>query len=57
MRKRCSKWVPRLLTVDHKQKCADDSEQCLVIFKCNRHRYVTMDETWIYQLNSELKRS
>ena len=30
MRKLCSKWVPRLLTVDQKQQLADDSKRCLV---------------------------
>jgi len=50
MRKLCSKWVPRLLTVDQKQKRVDDSEQCLAMFKRFKleilRRYVTMDETW-----------
>ena len=29
MRKLCSKWVPRLLTVDPKQQHIDDPEYCL----------------------------
>ena len=29
MRKLCSKWVLRLLTVDQKQQRVDDSERCL----------------------------
>ena len=49
MRKLCSKWVPRLLTVDQKRERIDDSEQCLAMFKRNKpeflRRYVTMDET------------
>ena len=32
MRKLCSKWVPRLFTVDQKQKRFDDSERCLELF-------------------------
>ena len=34
MRKLCSKWVPRLLTVDQKQ-CIDNSEHCLQLFQHN----------------------
>ncbi|XP_054737848.1 protein GVQW3-like [Anastrepha obliqua] len=36
MRKLCSKWVPRLLTVDQKQQRLDDSESCLAMFQKNR---------------------
>lgn len=61
MRKLCSKWVPRLLTVDQKQERVDDSEQCLAMFKRNKpeflRRYVTMDETWIHHFTPESKRS
>ena len=35
MRKLCSKWVPRLLTVDQKQH-VDDSERCLELFQRNK---------------------
>lgn len=60
MRKLLAKWVPRLLTVDHKQQRIDDSEQCLAMFKRNKQdflrRYVTMDETWIYHHTPESKR-
>jgi hypothetical protein len=47
MRKLCSKWVPRVLTIDQNQQRVDDSEQCLAT--CNRNkdiffrRYITMD--------------
>ena len=34
MRKLCSKWVLRLLTVDQKQR-VDNSERCLQLFQCN----------------------
>ena len=50
MRKLCSKWVLRLLTVDQKQY-VDNSECCFQLFQHNKkeflHKYVTMDETWI----------
>ena len=52
MRKLCSKWVPCLLTVNQKQQRVEDSECYLQLFQCNKkeflHKYVTMDETWIY---------
>jgi hypothetical protein len=57
MRKLCSKWVPRLLTVEQKQQCVDGSKQCLAMFKRNKpeflSRYVTMDEIWIHNFTSE----
>ncbi|GFS58418.1 mariner transposase [Trichonephila clavipes] len=61
MRKLCSKWVLRLLTVDQKQQCIGNSERCLELFKRNKQdflrRYVTMDETWIYYYTPESRRS
>ncbi|GFV45543.1 putative mariner transposase [Trichonephila clavipes] len=52
MRKLCSKWVPRELTIDPKQQRIDDSKQCLELLNSNKseflRRYVTMDETWPY---------
>jgi histone-lysine N-methyltransferase SETMAR len=60
MRKLCSKWVPRLLTVDQKQQRVDDSERCLELFQRNKKnffmRYVTMDETWIHHYTPESNR-
>ena len=60
MRKLCSKWVPRLLTVDQKQQRVDDSERCLQLFQCNKKEflctYVTMDETWIHYFTLESNR-
>ena len=60
-RKLCSKWVPRLLTVDQKRDRVDDSEQCFAMFKRNKpellRRHVTMDETWIHHFTPESKRS
>ena len=61
MRKLFSKWVPRLLTPDQKQKRVDDSEHCLELFKRGKKdflsRYVIMDETWIHHYTPEIKRS
>jgi len=61
MRKLCSKWVPRLLTVDQKQERVDDSKQSLAMFKRNKpdflRRYVTMDKTWIHHFTPESKRT
>ena len=34
MRKLCSMWVWRLLTVNQKQQRVDDSEHCLQLFQC-----------------------
>ena len=57
MRKLSSKWVPRLLTVDQKQKRVDDSERCLELFQRNEKdfyiRHVKMDETWIHHYTPE----
>ena len=51
MSKLFSKWVPRLFTLDKKQKRVEDSQRCLELFKRGKKdflsQYVTMDETWI----------
>ena len=39
MRKLCSKWVARLLTVNQKQ-CVNDSERCLQLFQCNKKGFL-----------------
>ncbi|GFV09445.1 putative DD34D transposase [Trichonephila clavipes] len=60
MRKLCSKWVPRELTIDPKQQRIDDSKQCLELFNHNKseflRRYVTMDETWLHHFTLESNR-
>ena len=52
MRKLSARWVPRLLTADHKRARVVASEQCLGMFQCNSKeflwRYVTDDETWMH---------
>ena len=59
MRKLFSEWVPRLLTVDQKQR-VDDLERFLELFQRNKKdffmRYVTMDETWIHHYAPEINR-
>ena len=49
MRKLCSKWAPRLLTVDQKHQRVNDSERILQLFHLIKkeflRKYVTMDET------------
>ncbi|GFT93981.1 putative DD34D transposase [Trichonephila clavipes] len=61
IRKLCSKWVPRELTIDPKQQRIDDSKNCLELFKRNKfeflRRYVTMDETWLHHFTPESNRS
>ena len=55
MKMLCSKWVPRLLTVDQKQQRVDDSDRCLQLFQRNKKflcKYMTMDETLIHHFSS-----
>ena len=40
MRKQCSKWVQRLLTVDQKQQSVKDSGRCLQLFQCNKIKFL-----------------
>ena len=39
IRKLCSKWVQRLLTVDQKQERIDNSERCLQLFQYNKNEF------------------
>ena len=61
MRKLFSKWVPRLLTPDHKQQRVENSERSLELFKRDKQDFlrwhVTMDETWIHHYIPDIKRS
>jgi len=49
MKKLSARWVPRLLTVDHKHDRVAISKQCLEIFQRNPdeflRRFITVDET------------
>ena len=57
MRKLYSQWVPCFLTVDQKQQHINNSECCLQLFQHKKkeflHKYVTMNETWIYHFTPE----
>lgn len=61
MKKLSARWVPRSLTLEQKAKRVTYSEECLGILKKNEedffHRYVTMDETWVYHYTPDSKRS
>ncbi|XP_055386796.1 uncharacterized protein LOC129615567 [Condylostylus longicornis] len=52
MKKLCSRWVPRLLIIDHKQHREDVPMNCLAMFTKNKteflRRFITMDETWVH---------
>jgi|SRR5687768_3191449 len=60
MKKLSARWVPRMLTIDQKQKRVDDSEYCLAYFQRNPsdflRRFITMDETWIHYYTPESNR-
>jgi len=59
MKKLSARWVPRLLTLDHKRNRVTISEECLAMFSRNPneflHRFVTVDETWIHHTTPETK--
>ena len=54
-----ARWVPRLLTVNHKRDRVTILKQCLKIFQRNTdeflRRFITMDETWIHYFTPETK--
>jgi len=59
MKKLSARWVPRLLTVDHKCDHVAISKQCLEMFLRNPdeflRRFITMDKTWIHYFTLEMK--
>ncbi|XP_055384278.1 uncharacterized protein LOC129613955 [Condylostylus longicornis] len=59
MKKLCARWVPRLLTIDHKQHREDVSMNCLAMFTKNKteflRRFITIDETWVHHYTPETK--
>ena len=59
MRKLSARWVPRLLTIDHKRNRVTVSQECLALFNRNMdeylRRFVTVDETWIHHNTPETK--
>ena len=60
MRKLCARWVPHLLTADHKRARVVASEQCLGMFQRNSkdflRRYVTADKMWIHYYTPDIKK-
>ena len=59
MKKLSARWVPRLLTVDHKRDRVTISKQCLEMFQRNPDEslrpFITVDETWIHYFTHETK--
>ena len=53
MKKLSARWMPRLLTIDHKRNRMTSSIECLALFNRNKEeflrRFVTMDETRIHE--------
>ena len=59
MRKISAKWVPKCLKADQKRQRCQSSEQIWEFFRRNRNDFlsplVTMDETWLYHYDPEIK--
>ncbi|UYV73151.1 hypothetical protein LAZ67_10001974 [Cordylochernes scorpioides] len=59
MKKRCARWVQRLLTIDQKCMRTDISQPCLSLIALNPRyfwrSFVTVDETWIHRYIPESK--
>ena len=57
MRKLCARWVPRLLTIEQKQRCEDVLIESLAMFHSNRaeflRRFITIDKTWVHYFTSK----
>ncbi|XP_037942754.1 uncharacterized protein LOC119676163, partial [Teleopsis dalmanni] len=58
MKKLSARWIPRLLTLDHKRIRLTSSKECLAMFSRNPNeffcRFVTVDETWIHHNTPDL---
>ncbi|KAG5331214.1 SETMR methyltransferase, partial [Acromyrmex charruanus] len=54
-----ARWVPRLLTVDHKCDRVTISKECLEMFQRNPdeflRRFITMDEIWVHYFTPKMK--
>lgn len=59
LKKLSARWVPRLLTIEHKRNRMATSKECLAMFHRNRaeflRRFVTVDETWVHYHTPETK--
>ncbi|XP_035209966.1 histone-lysine N-methyltransferase SETMAR-like [Stegodyphus dumicola] len=60
-RKVCARWVPRLLTEEHKGKSFESAFAFLQRYQTEGYEFldkiVNGDETWIYHFSPETKRS
>jgi hypothetical protein len=56
----CSRWVPRTLTPEKKQKCVESCEELLKHYREEGHHFllniVTGDKSWIHHFDPEEKR-
>ncbi|KAL7723735.1 hypothetical protein ACLKA6_017243 [Drosophila palustris] len=54
-----SRWVPRLLSAEHKRNCLVIAKESLALLNANKNeflrRFVTVDETWIHHHTPESK--
>ena len=52
MRTLCARWVPRLFTIEQKQRREDASIEFLLMYHSNKadflHRFITMNEKWMH---------
>ncbi|XP_033222853.1 uncharacterized protein LOC117176706 [Belonocnema kinseyi] len=59
MKKLSARWVPRLLTLDHKRNLVTTSKECWTMFNRNPSEFlrsfVTADEPWIHHNTPETK--
>jgi len=59
MRKLSAKWVPKCLNADQKRQWCQSSQQILEFYQCDPNdflsRLVTMDKTWLYHYDPEIK--
>ena len=59
LKKLSARWVPRLLSVDHKRNRVSTLKDCVELFNRNSNeflrRFVTVDETWINYNTPETK--
>ena len=59
IRKLSARWVPRLLTIDHKRERADMSRECLSLYQKNPAEFLRrliIDETWVHHHTPETKK-
>ena len=59
MRELCAKWLPRLITIEQKQRRDYVSIECLAMLHNNTadflRPFTTMDDTWVHHFLPEMK--